>query len=310
MPTGAQTLLEIAKTMPKSQATGIIMTYATTYQPLMALPLISEPNGTHKWNVEIELPYTSGGTRLVDGSWTNTRSNISTYSQDFKIYGGQIKIDNALSTLSPGKIPQEIESQTKAKARIFTKDMFIGTEGASLRGIKDYLDNDPIFVNQTIDIGTTSAGGVLLTDHMDNLISKINRVPGRTYIYCTQYAELRLRKLQRGSAVTSDVPYNLVYNQAEWGTFSGSYDGIPIVTLKDGKGDDLLPTDDGNGSCSTIYLVTYGPELFTGFQVAAPKIRPLTQADVYEYTSFEHYVGTAVKAIRSIARLRYVSNTI
>jgi hypothetical protein len=88
------------------------------------------------------------------------------------------------------------------------------------------------------------------------------------------------------------------------------YDGIPIIVLKDGKGTDLLSTDLGDGSSSSIYVVTFGEEQVTGFQVSAPDIVPLTQADVYNYFNIEWGVGTAPQAIRSISRLRYVSEAL
>lgn len=310
MPTGAITLLEAAKTMPASQATGIVMTYASAYHPMLAMPMITEPQGVHSWNVENVLPYTTGGTRLINGTWTATRSDVSAFAETFKIYGGEIQVDRAIAKVNPGKVPQEKESQTAAKARIWTTDFFSGTGGQSLRGIDDWLTNEPIFANQTFNVGTASAGSVLLTDHLDRLLSLLNVVPGRTYIYCSDNLSLRASKLGRGGTVASDTSYNNNFRPEEWGFWNGNYRGVPIIPIKDGKGTDLLSITEGDGSSSTIYGVTYGENMLTGFQVDTPDVIPLTQADVYNYFDFEHYVGIAPKAIKSIARLRYVSNTV
>ncbi len=309
MPTGAMTLLESCKTMPVSQPRGIIQTYASTYHPLTAMGMISEPSGTHNWDLEYELPYTTGGTRLINGSWTATRSAISPYTSTCKIYGGEVKIDRALVKTNPGKVPQEKTSQIKAKARCFVIDMFTGTGGAQLRGIKDVLDNEKAFANQTENVGTASAGSVLLTDHLDKLLSLVS-ISNSTYIYCSQNMALRASKLNRGTNVSGDIGYQTRYSKEEWGFFSANYNGVPIVPLVDGKGTDLLPITDGDGSSTTLYAVTYGDDMFTGFQVSAPDVYNNTQADVYNYFDMEHLVGTAAKAIKSVARLRYVSDTV
>ena len=310
MPTGAMTLLEAAKTMPASQATGIVMTYASAYHPMVAMPMITEPQGIHSWNVENELSYTTGGTRLVNGTWTATRSNISAFTETFKIYGGEIQVDRAIAKVNPGKVPQEKESQTKAKARIFTSDFIAGGGGQALRGIDDWLANETLFAGQTSAVGTASAGSVLLTDHLDKLLSLLNVVPGSTYIYCSDNIALRASKLGRGNVSGSDVPYNNQFRPEEWGFWNGMYRGVPIIPLKDGKGSDLISITEGDGSSTTIYGVTYGTEMLTGFQVSAPDVIPLTQADVYNYFDFEHLVGVAPKAIKCIARLTHVTDTV
>ncbi len=310
MPTGAQTLLEAAKTMPVSQPRGIIQTYALAYHPMQVLPMLSEPTGVHAWNLEYELPHTTGGTRQINGTWTATRSAISPFNSTFKIYGGEVQVDRAIQKVNPGKVPQEIESQTKAKAYRFTIDMFQGTGGSILRGVRDWLNNEVAFAGQTFNVGTASAGSVLLTDHLDRLLSLMHVVVGRTYIYCSQNMSLRASKLSRGTNVSGDIAYQTRFRPSEWGLFGSVYNGVPIVPLVDGKGTDLLSITQGDGSSTTLYAVTYGDNMFTGFQVDTPDIYPLSQADVYNYFDIEHLVGVAPQAIKSIARLRYVSNTV
>jgi len=310
MPSGAMTLLEAAKTMPRCHARDVIGTYASAYQPMMAMSLLDAPGGTYPWNIENELPYTTGGTRNIDGSYTESRSNISPFVETFKIYGGQVKIDRAIATANPAKVPQEIASQVRARARIWTKDLFEGAGGTALRGFEDWLDNEVLFASQTVNVGTASTGSVLLTDHLDQLLNKIKISPGNTFIYTSNTLGMRANKLSRGTNVSGDISFQNRYSPNQWGMYNGSYGGVPIVPLVDGKGTDILSTDDGDGNSSAVYAVTYGPELVTGFQMGMPAVLPLSDASVYNYFDLEWYVGMAPQAIKSIARLRYVAETL
>lgn len=309
MPSGTITLLEASKTMPAGVPRGIIQTYAIAYHPLTVLPLISEPQGIHKWNLESELPYNSGGTRNLNGSWSATRSSTNAFAETVRIYGGKIQIDRAIAKMNPGKIAQERIAQVKAKAYRFTIDMFEGAGGSLLRGIDTIIDNETVFSNQSSDVGTASAGAALTTDHLDKMLSMLNVVPGRTFLYCTPNVHLRAQKLARGNSVSGDTAFAMRFTKDQFGYFSGNYNGVPIIALKDGKGTSLLSTTQGDGSSSYMYGVTYGEENFTGFQVGTPSIYPRTQADVYNYFDFEHIVGTAAKSIMCIARLRYITDS-
>lgn len=310
MPSGYVTLLESAKTMPIGVPRGVVMTYALAYQPMTVLPLLPEPSGVHNWNLEMELPYTTGGVRNINGSWTASRSSVSAYTDTFKIYGGEVKIDRAIAETNPAKVPQERESQIKAQARQFTKDMFEGTGGSSLRGIKDWIDNDPSFSTQSSNVGTASTGALLTTDHLDKLLSMGNIEIGRSFIYCTDNIGLRVRKLSRGNSVSGDTAYANRFTPEQWGYFAGMYADVPVIVLKDGKGSNLLSATQGDGSSSSVYLVTYGENMFTGYQVSPMKVISLTQADVYNYFDVEWYVGAVPKSIRSIARLQYVIDSV
>lgn len=310
MPTGAMTMLEAAKTIKNPKERGIVMTYALAYHPLTAMPIETEPTGQFRWNVDEQLPYTSGGTRAINGSWTATRANVAPFSSTAKIYGGEVKVDRYINEVNPGRVAHEKQMQIAARAYMWTKDMFEGAGGNDLRGIKDWIDNETLFANQNQDLGSSSAGYRLMTDDLDKLLSMLDVVPGRTFIYCSDNIGLRCRKLQRGNQATGDIGYLNQHQPSQWGYFSGNYAGVPIVVLKDGKGTDLLSTTDGDGSSTVVYGVTYGPSAFTGFQTSGPKVIPLTNNDVYNYFDMEWYVGIVPQSIRCIARLRYVKNSV
>lgn len=306
----ALTLLEIAKTMDEQRG-GIIGTYATMYHPMTVLPVINEPTGVHKWTMENQLPYTTGGVRNFNGSWTRTYGTNSPKSETIRIYGGSFQIDRQLAKINPNSTSDQKLKQIEADARQFTIDFFEGSDGTELRGLEDILDNDSDFTNQTVDCGSSTSAAVLSTDIIDKWLAKHNVVPGRTYIYSTSAITRMFRKLSRGSITSSNTNYNLVYSPEQFGYFSGMYDEIPIITLVDGAGSDMLTTTRATSADgSSIYCVTFGENDVTGFQSSNADVYPLNDDTVYNFFDYEWPVGVAVKSKRCISRLRYVKNDV
>lgn len=307
----AVTLLEQAKTMTEPKAAGIVGTYASAYHPMTVMPLKPAPTGVYKWNLENELPYTTGGVRNYNGTWTRTYGKNTPMSSTTKIYGGSFQIDRQLAKINPDGVSDQKAKQIKADARVFTKDVFEGAGGTAIWGIDHYIDNVAQFANQGSNVGTSTTAAVLLTDHLDKLLSLIDRRAGMTFIYCTDTIGLRIRKLSRGNNVTSDIGFANRFTPMQWGFFDGVYDGVPVIVLKDGKGADLLTkTRATSADGSHVYAVTYGEDAFTGFQVNGMEVVPLKDDTVYDFFDFEWPVGTAAESIRSIARLNFVKEEV
>ena len=305
----ALTLLEIAKTMQNTQQAAVVGTYASSYQPITAMPLKAAPQGVYQWYLENQLPYSTGGVRNLNGSWTRTAGSNSPKSETIRIYGGSFQIDRQLAKINPSAVEDQKKKQIEADARQLTIDMFEGAGGTSLYGIENVLDNDIDFANQTSLVGTSTTAAVLTTDALDILIGMIDKQPGNTFIYCTDAVGRMIRKLSRGSVTSSNSNYNVNYTPEQFGYFAGMYDDVPVVVLKDGAGNDMLTKTRATSSdgCS-VYAVTYGDSAFTGFQVNPMEVIPLRDDTVYDFFDYEWPVGIAVQSKRCIARLRWVKN--
>jgi hypothetical protein len=100
------------------------------------------------------------------------------------------------------------------------------------------------------------------------------------------------------------------YRPEEFGTFAGQYDEIPVITMKDGKGTDMLSNTEGDGTCTTVYAVTYGPDNYTGFQKGPMKVIDMKEVSVNEAFDVEWLMNAVPQSVRCIARMRYVSNAV
>ena len=314
------TLVEAAKLMEPSRKAGVIQTYADAYQPMQVAPVINTGGkDAYAWTVEDDLAHTSGGKRNVGSDFDATQGNVKPYESNVKIYGGKIKVDEFITDHSPASTSFQESSQIRAMAREFTVDLFEGTGGTSLRGWKDWLANDGAFSNQTIDAGSTASGDLLTQDMMDELVEKITK--NNPYLYMNEIFMRRLKRMSRGLA-SGDQRLN--YTADQFGNWAWSYAGIPVVVLKDGKGDDILSLTEIDGAATnsntgSIYAVDWGMEaasLFAsgaGGSVAAngvplPKLELHGDGSNYKYERMTWYVGNVPHTIRCIARIRYLLN--
>jgi hypothetical protein len=310
MATGNISLLDVAKNMSPSRETGIIMTYALSSHVTMSLPIVTVPGGIKKWKIQNDLAYSTSATavRNLGSDFTATKTPVQPFSANIKIYGGKVRLDRMLKELAPEDINVQRKGQIAAHARQFTIDFFEGAGGSAMYGINNYITNEPTFsATQSVDAGDVSAGAVITLDMLDELLSKHNVVPGKTYMYMNDAPQRRIKKLSRGN-VSGD--YNVNYRPEEFGMFTGRYDNVPIITLKDGKGTDMLSNTEGDGSSTTVYVVTYGEDNVQGFQSGSMKVHDLRDKTVLEDFDIEHGVNFAPQAVRCISRLRYVKNAV
>ncbi len=314
MATGNVSLLDAAKNMPDSREKAAILTYATTSHVLTHMPIESQPNGTKKWKVQADLAYSTSASayRNIGSQFTATKTPTQPFAANIKVAGGRVQLDRALKTLAPANIAVERTGQLAANARQITIDVFEGGGGSAIWGIDNWITNSTIFASQSMNMGTASAGGLITEDGLDELISLQNVIPGQTFMYMNDAPARRVKKLSRGQGTPASggYIYNVNYRPEEFGFFAGMYDGIPIIPMKDGKGTDMLSNVEGDGSSTTVYMVTYGPDNYTGFQAAPMKFIDMTEISVLEAFDLEHYMNAVPQSIRCVSRMRYVKNAV
>lgn len=307
------TLLESSKSQSDAKQRAAIQIYAEAYQPLTQLPFIpAQPGGVLSWTVEDTLGTIAS--RAIGSDYTADNGRDKPYTSTAAIYGGKVQVDRVTAAINPASIPAKKANKVRSFARKWTVDMFQGQGGSDLKGISKWIADD--YTGQAVD----GASAVLGMAKMDALYDKLNVVPGRSFFYMTQTPFLALNTLSRTAATGAQVIQYMVDTGNVMGFGFGSripmYNDVPIVVLKDGKGTDLLSTVETSagvhtgGDLTSVYGVTYGPEMFTGFE-AVPFLRK-DFADNTNYESFliEHVAGVAPKVFRSIARLYAVKNSL
>lgn len=323
------TLVEAAKAEPESKNTGYIGIYATAYQTNYMAPVQSSDR-TFAWSVEDDLPYTgSTGSRLIDADFDATQANFKPYESNVKAYGGKIKVDEYIADNMPMSMPRQESAQVRAFARKLCIDTFQGTGGADIRGVRDWLGGDSAsrsaaliaagYENQVVEAGTTGSGDVLTLNMLDDAIARVDVIPGQTAIYADDILVRLIKSLNRGNNTSG---YNVVYDPAEIGRFDYVYNGLPIVTMRDGKNADMLSTTEydatTNQNTLSLYVITWGVEHATYFStsprgvagVPLPQITDTSDGSNYQYKRFKFYVGFAPQQPRSVCRLRGLKNAL
>lgn len=307
------TLIDIAKTMAESPEAGAIWTYALANHVTQRIPIESQPTGIKSWGIRHDHPYTTSAnaTRAIGGEYTASKTPMQIFKSNYKIYGARVQYDRILAVQNPQEIKEQEYGQTVARANIFAKDVFEGTGGQYLVGIQKMLNSYKIFSGQTVYMGTSSTPAVLTMDALDDAISRHNNIPGQTYIYLNRKPMNRVHKMARGQGgSTAFETQNINYSPSEFGTFAGTYNGIPLVPMVDGKGDDMLSNTEGGGTATTVYIVTYGSENFTAFQMAPPKVIGMAGVSSIVAFDIEWPVGTAAQSKRCITQIKYVKNAV
>lgn len=305
----AITLLEAAKLLKPSYITGVLEIYASAYHPMTVAPVKNA--FLYHWTLEESLAHTSGGKRNVNADFTATMGTAAPYESQCKIYGGKIQVDDYIKDNMPESMEFQQMNQIKSLAREFTVDLFQGTGGTSFRGIQDWISNDIAYQGQLVNAAT---GGALLTETMlDELASKMTIISGRTFIYCNDIVFRRLKNVSRTTSTMQYIP-------DQFGYFSNTWNGIPIVVLQDGKNAQLLSETEadgaGNSDTTSLYMVTYGEEMFCLHSsnpdiapngVPLPKFKIQNDGSNYTYERMDWYVNTIPHVPKCIGRLYHIN---
>lgn len=312
---GALTLLESAKLMEPSRKRGIIQTYAEAYQPMTVAPVINTGGkANYVWSIEDDLAHTSTGKRNLNADFTASEGNVKPYELDMKIYGGKIQVDRYIKKHSPESMAFQEASQVRSHAYEFTKDIFEGDGGTSVRGFRHWMLYDGAYTGQEVSAGATASGVLIDTTMMDELESHVDKIPGRTFIYCRDVVARRLRYISKGQQ--SNEPH-MTYTMNEFGSWAWAYDGIPIITMVDGKGTDILSVTEIDGAASnsdtcSLYLVTWGEEMasLVSSNGGNPDVITEGAGTNYIYETLEWYVNMVPHRPRCVARLKHIKNAV
>jgi hypothetical protein len=300
------TLLDYTKTLKPSAEQSILELYSLSSHPLMAMPIVSEPTGVCKYNMELDISYTGSDNsyREFGDEFSTFKTAVQPFVNTAKIAGSRIQSDRAAQKINPAENKRQILGQIKSLARQMTIDIFEGTGGKGLYGMSSMIgDVNLPYTGQVVD----ALDGVITPDILDDALAKHNIIGGSTYFYMN---DVPLRKVKKDSRGIVSGGYNIQYRPEENGVFAGMYDNIPIIATKDGKGINYLSVESGTPDTTSIYIVTYGVDNFHAFHVAPAEILNLDNISVKNAFDLEWIVGTVAKNPRCITKIKNVKNAI
>jgi hypothetical protein len=314
------TLLQAARLMEPSRERAIIELYASENQILAAAPVIST-GPAHLWKVEDALPYSTSatGTRAVNGDFTASTGRTKRYEGKVKIYGGKIQVDRYIEHNYPQAVVADEVMQIKALSRQMFIDCFEGAGGQYLRSLSNWNTTDSAYTGQVVNAGATTTPVVVTVDKVDELLSKIKIIPGRTFLYMNDYPCRKILKDTKSTTypgiASSYTPDSLT---GMGGVYTGYGPAVPIIVTQDGKGANMLSiTEDdysgGGANSQSIYAVTWAEDaatLFSSNSQSIPQLLTKTDGSNFNYEVLEWFLGLAPQFPRCQAQLKYVKNAL
>jgi hypothetical protein len=219
-------------------------------------------------------------------------------------------VDRKIQKEQPEAVADHKIMQIKALARKFTVDLFEGAAGASMIGFRHWCRNEASYTGQTSTTGSTSGGSLPTMLQMDLVLSRVNRIPGKTFIYSNLNPFMYMANLARTNGTGQQ---NIVWAPNQFGIQVPMYSGYEWIVMQDGAGVDMLSnveTETGitTGTATSIYAVTWSEELACGFQSDNPEAEEAVDATNFKTGRLDWNIGLAPKAVRSFSRLANVKN--
>lgn len=266
------------------------------------IPFQTNTGGNVKKLVEKSIP--TPQTRAINEEYSNQKSEYDVREYSPAIFGDSAQIDRILADFGSDRaqlMQRELRQKIKACILNYCYKFINASKTSNLKEFDGIKELDSVF-GRTIAMGTN--GATLTYDKLDELIDSINGRP--TVLLMNKGTKRYLKTLNRAATAIYMVEDDI-------GRPVDSYDGIPIITLEDAFGSDILPqteTKGGSGAvCSSIYAVRFevGQATF-GFTAGQglPKVIPVGNNGIYERFDVEWTAGVAVFDHKSFARLEGV----
>jgi len=293
----ALTLLQAQKHARTPQELGVIRELAAG-QLLSVLPFRNiEGNGLF-WKREEVLP--DVGFRNYNAGYTESYGETSQQSESLKLFGGDIKVDRAITELEgPEAKAYQIQSRVRAM-RLAWEAQFIKGDSNDNPSEFDGLQvriKDPTG-SQYISAGAQAT--TLTTTMLDELIDNVDAQGGSRYLVMSKSMRRKLSDLAREDGQIRITRNEFGYQQYE-------YMGVPVLEIdRDHKNVAIM--DAAPAAAQDVFCVSFGNELLTGIQNGGVSVRELGESfDLPQsVTRVEWYCGLALINGRAAARLANV----
>jgi hypothetical protein len=301
---------------------GVIKTFVETSPLLAAFPMLPIQGNSFAWTRQASLG--SAGTRVINGSYTESVGTVETRSVALKIIGGDMDVDQFLLQ-THGPEHRAIQEQAKAALIAQTISWQIikgsvlsvagatgdanGIDGLQVRygggfgstAVVDAGEN----AAQIIQNNTGGSGDALSLRQLDTLIQAVENPTG---LLMAKKMRVNLTaKLRNANSIST--------GRDEFGRIVTSYQGLPIIdadVLGTVSGLEQLGFNENNNSTTSVYCMSLSDMGLAMVTNGGVQVRDLGEqnAKAVQRTRVEMYFNIADMHPRCVARLYNISDAV
>lgn len=308
----ALTLLEASKINDGNvKRQGIIEMFAMNSDILRVLPFQEVPGDSYSYTVEGKLPAVAfrGYNENYGQVAARGEGVLNPQTEHLKIAGGTIDVDRQMIRARGSEIRAVQEmGKVKAMALQVAGKIINGDSDNDIRefdGLRKRVVGSQIF---TSALGATDAA---LSLHA--LDTAIDAVDAATHLIMSKAMKTRLSQAMRNTAIGGFIRFD----KDEFGQSVMFYNDLPILVADyDDTGARVIDFNEvgpsaGASTNTSIYVVSIGPDKFTGLQNGSMEVEDLgdLKTDPVFRTRVEWMMGMAVLHGRAVSRVWGITNT-
>lgn len=304
----ALTLLEASKLNPGEVVrNAVIEMFAENSDILRVMPFENIEGGSLAYTLEGRLPGVAF--RGFNESYVESVGILNPQVEVLRIAGGDLDVDKALIK-TRGEQTRSVHEAGKVKAmslhitgKIINGDSV--TNPREFDGLRRRITGDQLVPR---DLTAPNTNGALSLEALD---AAIDRVDNPTHLIMSKDMRRKLTVAARSTSVGGFINYT----KDEFGRQVTLYNDLPILIADyDDLGTRIIQFNEagpGGGSNTTsIYVVSFGPEMLTGLQNGGMEVTDLGEIDAKPVlrTRVEWLMGMAAMHGRCAARVWGITN--
>lgn len=299
------TLLEAKKLVEgDTKREAVIEMFASSSDLLRVMPFDDIPGDSFSYSTEGELPGVAF--RGYNQGYDESTGIINNATERLRIVGGDMDVDKALIKTRGERVRSTHEAlKIKSIALSITGKIINGDSEANpleFDGLRKRIVGD-----QLIAAGGTSGGDPLSIELLDNAIDSVD---SPTHLIMSKRMRNKLNVAAR-----KNLGGDMVWDKDEFGKRIAFYNDLPILTTdRDNEDNDIIGFDEaapgGGTGATSIYIVSFGPNMITGLQNGILDVEDLGEVDDKPVlrTRLEWLVSFAAQHGRCASRVWGISN--
>lgn len=300
------TLLEAKKLVEgDTKREAVIEMFASSSDLLRVMPFEDIAGDSFSYSTEGELPGVAF--RGYNQGYDESTGIINNATERLRIVGGDLDVDKALiKTRGEGIRTTHEALKIKSIALSITGKIINGDSEANpleFDGLRKRIVGD-----QLIPAGSTAGGDALSIELLDDAIDAVSNP---THLIMSKKMRNKLN-----TAARQNIGGDIQWARDEFGQRIAYYNDLPILTTdRDNEDAEIIDFNEacpGGGSAvgSSIYVVSFGPNMITGLQNGILDVEDLGEIDAkpVKRTRLEWLISFAAQHGRCAARVWGIKN--